>query len=218
MGLVSSFGFRPALFPFMKASRRAAERKCARRDPGPAAMSIRYWRQSGGHLRVLQPTPHSPLRAKTHNPSRCRHSGCGDWSGGRSIVHSLLSQKAASRCASGSAWSPGGSLANTRPTEARTSRISLRRLMLTRILLAYWMSLARSCTWLRFRGSSPAALNTSTSIRSAVVNGFLSHTCVRGELDTMPPSQCCSPSILTGGKPGGKAPLARTWSGSIRVW
>ena len=79
------------------------------------------------------------------------------------IVQLASSQAAANFMASGSDFSAGGSLPQQPPaggTKLAKFRICL---MLSRVRLAYWMSFARSDTWLgKFRGSSPWELKTST--------------------------------------------------------
>src|SRR5258706_135628 len=61
----------------------------------------------------------------------------------------------------------------------------------------------------------PAAVHIHALARPGSADGVPSVTHQSGEFDTMPPSQYSSPSIVTGGKPGGSDPLARMWSGPI---
>ena len=71
----------------------------------------------------------------------------------RMISQLLSSQAAASFCALGSDFRCGGSVSSSARAAVASSPISCIRSMLKRVLLAYWMSLARSDTSLKFRGS-----------------------------------------------------------------
>ena len=65
------------------------------------------------------------------------------------------------------------------------------------------------------RGTVPREVNRSTWKTVISQGARLSSTYCSGVLETRPPSQYHSPSISTGGKPGGRAPLAMICSGPI---